>query len=94
MSSSAQYSVFATLLWGAAICTFGYIGWLAFKYRKHFTPATVLEVIDGKKKEIDPELARSWEKEVKRFRLVGGAIWLAFMLLAIGVSVYNTLYRK
>ena len=73
---------------------FGTIGWLAFKYRKHINLTTVQAAMRGEKKEADPEAARKWAKEVKRVRRVGFAICLTFILLAIGLSIYNTANRR
>jgi hypothetical protein len=94
MSPSSQFIFLSILLWCAAAWMFGTIGWLAFKYRKHINPTTVQAAMRGEKKEADPEVARKWAEEVKRFRRVGFAIWLTFILLAIGLSIYNTANRR
>ncbi len=73
---------------------FGTIGWLAFKYRKHINPTTVRAAMRGEKKELDQDVAQKWTKEVKRFRRVGFAIWLTFVILASALSIYNTASRK
>jgi hypothetical protein len=84
------YSVF----WGGVILMFGYLAWLAMKYRKNIRAFDIRDLLAGKKTESDPDLAASWTRDVKRYRKITSSFFIIFVLLGLGLSLLNTFSPK
>jgi len=70
------------------------VGWYAYRFTRHYGLADVQDAIAGKKKIVDPAVTDQLRHDARWCRRV--MIWwfVSLIVLAVAISLYNTLHRE